>query len=119
MKLKLLTDEHIHPEVAKALRRQFPDLDAVSIYDTDCRGLQDPPLLEILDSEKRSLLTRDVNSIPVHANARLAPGLTHGGILYVDSKRHRQKEVRGLVRRLIGIVQRHGEEDWACLSAWI
>ena len=119
MKLKLLTDEHIHPDVVKALRRRFPDLDALSIYDTEWRGLQDPPLLEILDAEKRTLLTRDVNSIPGHANARLAAGLTHGGIMYVDSKRHRQAEVRGLIRRLAEIVARHGGEDWSCRSAWI
>ena len=119
MRLKLLTDEHIHPAVAKGLRRRFPDLDVISIYDTGWRGLQDPPLLEILDTEKRALLTRDVNSIPGHANARLAAGQTHGGILYVDSRRHRQKDVRGLIRRLTEIVQRHGNEDWTCRSAWI
>lgn len=119
MRLKLLADEHVHPEVVKALRRRFPDLDAVSIYETDWRGLQDPPLLEILDAEKRTLLTRDVNSVPSHANARLTAGLTHGGILYVDSKRHRQRDVRGLIRRLTEIVRQHGDEDWVCRSAWI
>ncbi len=119
MKLKLLTDEHVPPDVVRALRRRFPDLDAVSIYDTDWRGLPDPPLLEILDADQRTLLTRDVNSIPGHANARLAAGRTHGGILYVDSKRHRQTEVRGLIRRLTEIIQRHGGEDWTCRSAWI
>lgn len=119
MKLRLLTDEHIPPEVAKALRRQFPGLDTVSIYDTDWRGLQDPPLLEILDAEHRTLLTRDVNSVPAHVNARLAAGLTHGGVIYLDSKRHRQTDVRGLIRRLAEVVQQHGAEDWTCRSAWI
>jgi hypothetical protein len=119
VRLKLLADEHVHPEVVKALRRRFPGLDAISIYDTEWRGLQDAALLEILDTEKRTLLTRDVNSVPRHANARLAVGLTHGGVLYVDSKRHRQADVRGLIRRLTEVVRRHGEEDWTCRSGWI
>ena len=87
MKLKLLLDEHVDPEVARAFRRRFPRLDVLSIYDTPWIGLPDPPLLEILDADRRTLVTRDVNSVPMHTNRRLAAGLTHGGIIYADSKR--------------------------------
>jgi hypothetical protein len=117
--LRLVLDEHIPRAAAEALGRKFPSLDAVSIYDTSWRGLQDPPLLEILDREGRTLVSRDVNTIPEFVKARLAAGLTHGGVIYADSKRLRQSNVRGLIRRLVAFVEKHGHEDWTCREGWL
>ena len=119
MKLKLLLDEHLDPEAARALRRRFPKLDVLSIYETPWVGLLDPPLLEILDGDRRTLVTRDVNSVPAHANSRLEAGLTHGGVIYADSKRLPQRDLRGLIRRLARFVEEHGDEDWTCRSGWL
>ena len=119
MRLKLLLDEHIDPEVASALRRRFAKLDVISIHDTRWVGLPDPTLLEVLDADDRTLVTRDVNSVPAHANRRLEAGLTHSGIIYADSKRLRQTDLRGLIRRLANVVERHGNEDWTCRSGWL
>jgi hypothetical protein len=110
--VKLLLDEHIPREAAEALQSKFPALDVVSIYDTSWRGLPDPPWLETLDREGRTLVSRDVNTLPEFVKARLAEGLTHGGVIYADSKRLRQADVRGLIRRLIAVVEKHGDEDW-------
>jgi len=117
--VRLLLDEHIPREAAEALQRKFPALDAVSIYDTSWRGLQDPPLLETLDHEGWTLVSRDVNTIPEFVKARLAAGLTHGGVIYADSKRLRQSDARGLIRRLIAFVEKHGDEDWTCREGWL
>ena len=119
MRLKLLLDEHINPEVAMKLRARFPRLDVLSIHDTSWVGLFDAPLLEVLDDERRTLVTRDVNSMPRHANKRLEAGLTHAGIIYADNKRLRQTDTRGLIRRLAAVVEKHGEEDWSCRSGWL
>jgi hypothetical protein len=81
--------------------------------------LQDGPLLEVLDAQGRTLLTRDANSIPRHVKARLALGQTHGGVIYVDSKRLRQTDVRGLIRRLIEVVEKYGRDDWTCWEGWL
>ena len=117
--MRLLLDEHIPCEVAGALRRKFPALETVSIYDTLWRGLPDPPLLEALDREGWTLVSRDVNTIPHFVKARLAAGMTHGGVIYADSKRLRQSDVRGLIRRLIVFVEKHGTEDWTCREGWL
>lgn len=119
MRIKLLLDEHIDPDVALALRRQLPGLDVQSIRETDWQGMADPPLLEILDSTERTLVTRDVNSVPKHVAARLAAGLTHGGIIYVDSKRLKQTDVRRLIRRLAEVLRKYGNEDWRCRQGWL
>ena len=117
--MRLLLDEHLPRDAAEALRRKFPALDAVSIYDTSWRGLPDPPLLETLDHEGWTLVSRDVNTIPEFVKARLAAGLTHGGVIYADSKRLRQSDVRGLIRRLVAFVEEHGAEDWTCREGWL
>lgn len=119
MKLKLLLDVHISPEVASALRRQFSALDVKSIHDTDWAALADEVLLELLDQEGRVLVTRDVNTVPVHCKARLAAGKTFAGVIYADSKKLRQTDQRGLIRRLAEVVKKHGNEDFTCRSGWL
>ncbi len=119
MKLKLLLDEHSDPEAVGALKHRFPSLDVASIHDTDLTGLSDPPLLEVLDAQHRTLVTRDVNSVPGHVQARLAAGLTHGGVLYAHSKRLRQTDLRALIRRLAEVVGKYGQEDWTCREGWL
>jgi hypothetical protein len=114
----ILTDEHFPEEIAQAVRRQIPGFDIQSIHATELGGLPDPPLLEILDSEHRTLLTRDVNSIPDFLKARLAAGKTHGGVLYV-SNRYRQNDSRSLIRALVSFIKAHRDEDWRCREAWL
>lgn len=117
--MRLALDEHLPRVAAKTLRRRFPGLDVVSLYDTPWRGLPDAPLLEALDHEGWTLVSRDVNTIPEFVKARLAAGLTHGGVIYADSKRLRQSDVRGLIRRLVAFVEKHGHEDWTCREGWL
>lgn len=97
MKLKLLLDVHLSPEVAPALKRRFPDLDVKSIHETDRFALADEVLLELLDQEGRVLVTRDVNTVRLHCKQRLAAGKTFAGVIYADSKRLRQTDQRGLI----------------------
>ena len=119
MNLKLLLDVHISPEVAAALRRRFPGLDVKSIHETDWAALPDEVLLELLDAEGRVLVTHDVNTVPGHCKARLAAGQTFAGVIYADSKKLRQTDRRGLIRRLAEVVKQHGHEDFTCRSGWL
>jgi hypothetical protein len=116
--MKLLLDEHLDPELAGALQRKFPRLDAVSVQGVGWGGLSDPALLEILDEEQRVLVTRDVNSIPEHVMERLAQDLTHGGVVYVP-RSIGQTDRRTLLRRLVKLVEEHGAEDWTCREFWL
>ena len=119
MKIKLLLDVHISPTVAAALRRQFPHLDVKSIHETDWAALADEVLLEILDAEHRILVTRDVNTMPGHTKARIAAGKTFAGVIYADSKKLRQTDTRGLIRRLVEVLEKRGDEDFNCRSGWL
>lgn len=119
MKIKLLLDVHISPEVAAALKRRFPGLDVRSIHETDWAALTDEVLLELLDQEGRVLVTRDVNIVPLHCKERIAAGKTFAGVIYADSKKLRQTDQRGLIRRLAEVLEKHGNEDFTCRSGWL
>lgn len=119
MKIKLLLEVHISPNLAVALKRRFPALDVKSIHETDWAALPDEVLLELLDAENRVLATRDVRAMPGHTSARIASGKTFAGVLYADSKRRRQTGTRGLLHRLNKVLEQHGNEDFQCRSGWL
>ena len=116
--MRLLTDEHFPAEIAQAVRRKMPEFDIQSIHETNLVGLLDQPLLAVLDLQQRTLLTRDVNSIPDFLNERLREGKTHGGVIYVSS-RFRQNDSRGVMRALVTFLRAHGDEDWGCREGWL
>ena len=116
--MKILADEHFPVETAQAVRRQAPGLDIESIHETNRGGSLDPALLEILDAQQRTLLTRDVNSIPDFLKDRLAEGKTHGGVLYVGGG-YRQNDLRTVIRALLRFIRTHADEDWSCREGWL
>ena len=89
-----------------------------SIHETNLAGLLDRPLLAALDLQQRTLLTRDVNSIPDFLKERLREGKTHGGVIYV-SGRFRQNDLRGVIRALVIFLKIHGGKDWRCREGWL
>ncbi len=116
--MKLLIDEHFPLEIAQAVRRQMPKFDIQSIHETNLAGLLDQPLLAVLDLQQRTLLTRDVNSIPDFLKERLREGKTHGGVIYV-SGRLRQNDLRAVIRSLVAFLKAHRDEDWGCREGWL
>jgi hypothetical protein len=116
--VKLLTDEHFPREIAEAVRVKMPDLDIQSLHETNLAGLLDQPLLAALDLQQRTLLTRDVNSIPDFLKDRLREGKTHGGAIYVSGS-FRQNDLRAVIRALVTFLKAHREEDWRCREGWL
>lgn len=116
--MKVLTDEHFPAGIAQAVRREVPNFDIQSMQETNLVGLLDQPLLAALDLDQRTLLTRDVNSIPDFCKERLREGKTHGGVIYVSS-RFRQNDLRAVIRALVTFIKQHGDEDWGCREGWL
>lgn len=96
----------------------MPKFDIQSIHETNLAGLLDQPLLAALDSQQRTLLTRDVNSIPDFLKERLLEGKTHGGVVYVSS-RFRQNDLRSVIRALVIFLKAHRDQDWRCREGWL
>ena len=116
--MRLIFDEHFPDELAVAVRRDRPGCEAATIHEREWDGTPDDLLLQILDEEKAVLVTRDARTIPGVAAARLAAGLTHGGILLVP-RSIRQTDDRELLRRLLGLIDERGGEDWRCRMEWL
>jgi hypothetical protein len=57
--------------------------------------------------------------VPLHCKQRLAAGKTFAGGIYADSKKLRQTDQRGLIRRLVEVLEKHGDEDFNCRSGWL
>ena len=101
-----------------AVRREVPNCDIQTIHETNLAGLLDQPLLEVLDLQQRTLLTRDVNSIPDFLKERLREGRTHGGAIYVSGG-FRQNDLRAVIRALVIFTKTDGDEDWGCREGWL
>jgi hypothetical protein len=114
----LLTDEHFPDAIARGVRQKLSEFDIQSIHEAGLSGLLDEPLLSVLDLEQRTLLTRDVNSIPDFLKERLREGKTHGGVIYV-SGRFRQNDLGPVIRALVTFLKAHGRKDWRCREGWL
>jgi hypothetical protein len=111
--LRLVTDSHVPPAVAKAARK-LAALEITPLRDWH-GGLHlnesDPRLLALAWEERGTLVTYDVNSFPLTVKERLETGLSHAGMIYV-SARYRQNDVGGLARGLVKLWREGKREDW-------
>jgi hypothetical protein len=111
--LRLLTDSHVPPAVAKSARR-LAALDIIPLRDWH-GGLylheSDARLLALAWDERRTLVTYDVNSFPLAVKERLEARLSHGGMIYV-SARYRQNAVGAIAQGLVKLWRKERASDW-------
>jgi Domain of unknown function (DUF5615) len=116
--VKLVLDEHFPDRMATAIRRECPKVEVSTIHSRELDGLDDAPLLALLDIEPAVLVTRDVTTIRPEIDARLAAGLTHGGIIFVP-RSISQADEKTLLRRLVKKLKETHGQDWVCKTEWI
>jgi hypothetical protein len=111
--LRLVTDSHVPPAVAKAARKLAP-LDIVPLRDWH-GGLYlheaDARLLALAWDERVTLVTYDLNTFPLTVKERLEAGLSHAGMVYV-SARFRQNDIGGIARGLARLWRAERAPDW-------
>ena len=111
--LRLVTDSHVPPAIAKAARK-LAALDVVPLRDWH-GGLylheSDARLLALAWEENVTLLTYDVNTFPLAVKERLEAGLSHAGMLYV-SARYRQNDIGAIARGLVKLWRAERGLDW-------
>jgi hypothetical protein len=111
--LRLVTDSHVPPAVAKAARK-LARLEVTPLRDWH-GGLHlhetDPRLLALAWQERATLVTYDVNTFPLTVKERLESGLSHAGMIYV-SARYRQNDIGGIARGLVRLWRAEKDEDW-------
>src|SRR5437867_1712420 len=110
--LRLVTDSHVPPAVAKAARR-LAALEITALR--DWHGGQylnetDARLLALAWEDRVTLVTYDLNTFPLTVKERLEAGLCHAGMIYV-SARYRQNDVGGIARGLVKLWRAEKDED--------
>ena len=79
--LPLATDEDVHEDIIRGLRRREPALDIVRVVDVGPGHTPDPLILEWTAEEGRVLITGDLNSMVGFAWGRVQSGLATPGVL--------------------------------------
>jgi hypothetical protein len=79
--LRLVSDEDVHDDIIRALRRREPILDIVRAVDVGLDHTPDPIILGWAASHGRILLTGDLNTMVGFAWARVRPAQPMPGVL--------------------------------------
>ena len=111
LRLKLLLDEHLSPEIARQLRAQGHDVIAVAERD-DLRGRSDRVHFASLPDQQRAIVTRDLGDFrPLLADA-LRRGTPTYGIVCVPHRFPLRRDTIGrIVRALAALLDAHPEPD--------
>jgi predicted nuclease of predicted toxin-antitoxin system len=79
--LRLLSDEDVHDDIVRGLRRREPRLDIVRAVDVGLRRTPDKMILEWSATEQRVLVTGDLNTMIGAAWERVLAGAPMPGVL--------------------------------------
>jgi predicted nuclease of predicted toxin-antitoxin system len=79
--LRLVTDEDVHDDIIRGLRRREPALDIVRVLDVGLDHTPDPIILDWAATEGRVLITGDLNTMVGFALDRVRAGLPMPGVL--------------------------------------
>jgi hypothetical protein len=111
--LRLVTDSHVPPAVAKAARK-LAALDIVPLRDWHGGVYLNEPdarLLALAWEDRVTLVTYDVNTFPLTVKERLEAHFSHSGMVYV-SARYRQNDIGGIARGLVKLWRTEKDLDW-------
>lgn len=79
--LRLISDEDVHDDIIRGLRRREPALDVVRAVDVGLEHKADPKILAWAASHGRVLITGDLNTMVGFAWARVQSGKGMPGVL--------------------------------------
>jgi hypothetical protein len=113
--LKLLLDEHISPAVAAGIRRHDRRVVVRSMgewEDGNFLGQEDAACLEAAASQRLTLVTYDLRTIPPLLKNWAEEGREHAGVIFVDEKTISPADIGSLVQSLVMLVKEAHNWDW-------
>jgi predicted nuclease of predicted toxin-antitoxin system len=111
--LRLLLDEMISPRIARELREDGHDVQAIKKDRADLNGRPDREIVRLMASERRAIVTNDVADFqPIHDRV-LAAGEEHAGMIFTsDATMPRNKASIPLwVKRLDELLATYSDEN--------
>jgi hypothetical protein len=111
VRLRLLLDEHLSPEIARQLRAQGHDVIAVGER-ADLRGRPDRVHFASLPDQQRAIVTRDLGDFrPLLADAMRRGAATYGIVCVPERFSLSRNQIGRLVRALAALLDAHREPD--------
>ena len=120
--MRLLLDEHFSEQDAAEVRRHDPTIDIVSLHAWESGAYlvhDDAAILAEAYRQGRTLVTRDVRTIPPLLVLLAQAGTSHGGVIFVDHRAIPEGNTGALVRSLLALCQEESETDWTDRVAYL
>jgi predicted nuclease of predicted toxin-antitoxin system len=114
--LRLLLDEMISPRTARELREAGHDVQAIKRDRPELSGKSDHELVLRMATEKRAIVTNDVDDFTMIHTQLLATGQEHNGMIFTDdATMPRNKDaIPQWVQTLAKLLDEHPDEDSLC-----
>jgi len=113
--LALLLDENISDEITRQVSAKRPGLPIFSVIDWQegrLKGVSDEEVLRSTQEAGLTLVTYDVNTIPLLLVRLANEAFIHCGIVFVNNATMRSNDYGSLVRSLIQLYDAEKEADW-------
>jgi predicted nuclease of predicted toxin-antitoxin system len=111
--VKLLLDEMISPRIARELREDSHDVQAIKKDRPDLASRRDREIVSLMAAERRAIVTNNVADFQTIHDRLLAAGEEHEGMIFTfDATMPRTKAAIPLwVRALAGLLAERGDDD--------
>ncbi len=113
--LRLLLDEHVSPKIAEQLLNRQLALSVVAAVQWDGGahlGSTDLEMLTLAYQQSLTVVTYDLKTISPLLKAMAEQRVSHGGVIFVDTKTYFPSDIGGLVSMLESVWLKFGHEDW-------
>ena len=113
--LRLLTDEHISPAVAKQAPSRCRGISVTAISRWEgghFLSASDELVLQEAHQQKLTLVTYDLRTIPPLLRLWAEQGIDHGGVILIDERTIAQADIGGLVVALCAVWKAQRNLDW-------
>jgi hypothetical protein len=113
--LRYLLDEQISPVVAEGVLRKDSRICIASVQrwrDGELTGQRDADLLSAAATERLTLVTYDLRTIPDLLRAWAELELPHGGVIFVRRRVIRENDFGRLVSALVELWRNAKKVDW-------
>ncbi len=113
--LRLLTDEHISPAVARQASGRCRGLRIVAMREWErghFLGADDETVLEEAREQGLTLVTFDLRTVPPLLRRWAEQSVDHGGVILVDERTVPPDDIGGLVNALCALWKAQGDADW-------
>ncbi|MGK0189066.1 MAG: hypothetical protein ACI9R3_004883 [Verrucomicrobiales bacterium] len=120
--IHLLLDEHFSPALVEVVTGLESEVKIQSLHkwqDGAYLNCPDDQILFAAAKQALTLVTFDVTTIPAILQEIAMNGGSHGGVIFVPSRRISQNDYGQIAKRLVALWRIHANEEWKDRVAYL